>query len=134
MVRVWRPSVALVYLKNLRTNRLAHFRIHAPVVNGHRFTISGATAEWVMERPRKVKRVDFFPLSDYGSVEIVQSHASEAHPGVAWTAVGADEVLEGARFIRMYDRLSDPQRTAYISMPQRRGDTAVRISYGGFPH
>jgi Peptidase A4 family len=132
MVRVWRPSVALVYVKNLRTNRLAHFRIHAPVVNGHRFTISGATAEWVMERPRKLKSVDFFPLADYGSVEIFQCRAAEAHPGAAWTAVGAEEVLEGARFIRMYARLSNPQRTACISMPQRRGDRAVRISYGGF--
>jgi adenylate cyclase len=40
--------------------------------------------------------------------------------------------LSEARFIRMYARLSNPQRTAYISMPQRRGDRAVRISYGGF--
>jgi len=41
--------------------------------------------------------------------------------------------LQSARLIRMYDRLDNPQRTAFISMPQRKGDTAVGISYGGFP-
>jgi hypothetical protein len=133
MVRVWQPSVAVVYVKNVGTNRLAHFRVHAPVVNGHRFTISGATAEWIMERPKQLKTPEFFPLADYGSVEILQCNAVEADPGAAWVAVGADEVLQGARFIRMYDRLNNPQRTAFISMPERRSDTAVRISYGGFP-
>jgi hypothetical protein len=132
MVRVWQPSVAVVYVKNVSTNRLAHFRIHAPVLDGHRFTISGATAEWIMERPKQLKSNDFFPLADYHHVEILQCSAVEAHPGAAWTAVGTEEVLEGARFIRMYDRLSDPWRTAFISMPERRSDSAVRISYGGF--
>jgi hypothetical protein len=132
MVRVWQPSVAAVYVKNLGTNRLAHFRIRAPEVNGHRFKISGATAEWIMERPKRLKSDEFFPLADYGSVEIFQCNAVEAHPGAAWTAVAIEEVLEGARFIRMYDRLADPRRTAFVSMPERRSDTAVRISYGGF--
>jgi hypothetical protein len=133
MVRVWRPSIAVVYVKNLRTNRLAHFRIRAPVVRGHRFTISGATAEWIMERPRQLNSPDFFPLADYGSVQISQCNAVEAHPGAAWTATGTPKVLQGARFIRMYDRLNGPQRTAFTSMPERTSDTAVQISYGGFP-
>jgi len=134
MVRVWRPSVAVVYIKNLGSNKLAHFRVRAPVVNGHRFTISGATAEWIMERPKQLKTPDFFPLADYGSVEVLQCNAVEAHPGAAWVAVGFEEILQGARFIRMYDRLNGPQRTAFISMPKRRSDTAVRISFGGFRH
>ena len=32
----------------------------------------------------------------------------------------------------MYDRLKDPRRTAFISMPQKESDTLMRVSYGGF--
>jgi hypothetical protein len=138
MVRVWGPSVAAVYVKNLRTNLLAHFRIRAPTVildggHRHRYTISGATAEWVMERPTQLGTKTPFDLADYGSVELLHCNGVEANPTLPqWPwVVGTAQVLRGARFIRMYD--TPGNRTAFISMPQRTGDTSVRVTYGGFP-
>jgi hypothetical protein len=141
MVRVWQPSVAAVYVRNLRTRRLAHFRVHAPTVtlpggHPHQFTISGATAEWIMERPTHLGSDELYDLADYGSADLLQLHAVEADPTVhnwPWV-VGTNQVLKGARLIRMYDRLKDPGRTAFISMPGKESDTAVRVTYGGFPN
>jgi hypothetical protein len=135
MVRVWAPSVAAVYIKNVTTNRLAHFRIRAPVVNGHSFTISGATAEWIVERPARLQSDELFDLADYGSVELLQCHAAEANPALPnWPwVVGTDQILEGERLIRMYDVPRNPTRTQFISMPQKKTDTSVCVSYGGFP-
>lgn len=138
MVRVWGPSVAAVYVKNLRTNLLAHFRIRAPAVmldggHPHRYTISGATAEWIMERPTHLGSETPFDLADYGAVELLHCQGVEADPtlqGWPWV-VGTAQLLRGARFIRMYD--TPGNRVAFISMPQRIGDTSVRVTYGGFP-
>jgi peptidase A4-like protein len=134
MVRVWRPSIAVVYIRNLTTGRLAHFRIRAPVVNGHRFTISGATAEWIVERPTRLDNGELYDLADYGSIELLQCHAAEADPTLPnWPWVlGTNQTLGGARFIRMYDLLRNPTRTAFISMPQKESDSSARVSYGGF--
>jgi hypothetical protein len=138
MVRVWESSVAAVYVKNLRTNLLAHFRIRAPTVtlhggHVHRYKISGATAEWIMERPTHLGTTMPYDLADYSSVDLLHCHGAEADPALPqWPwVVGTAQVLRGARFIRMYD--TPGNRTAFISMPRRTGDTSVRVTYGGFP-
>lgn len=138
MVRVWEPSTAAVYVKNLRTNLLAHFRIRAPTVkldggHRHRYTISGATAEWIMERPTHLGTPMPFDLADYSSVDLLHCQGVEADPTLPhWPwVVGTSQVLRGARFIRMYD--TPGNRSAFISMPKRTGDTSVRVTYGGFP-
>jgi len=141
MVRVWQSRVAAVYIRNRSTNRLAHFRVSAPTVilpggHLHQFTISGATAEWIMERPTHLGSDELYHLADYGRADLRQLHAVEADPTVPnWPwVVGTNQVLKGARLIRMYDRLKDPTRTAFISMPGKESDTLVRVSYGGFPN
>ena len=53
-------------------------------------------------------------------------------PNWPWV-VGTNQTFKGARFIQMYDLLKNPWRTAFISMPKRKDDTAVRVKYGGFP-
>ena len=138
MVRVWEPSAAVVYVKNLRTNLLAHFRIDAPIValpggTPHRYTISGATAEWIMERPTRLGTDTPFDLADYGSTELLHCHAVAANPMLPnWPwVVGESQILRGARFIRMYD--TPGNRTEFISMAQRTSDTSVLVTYGGFP-
>jgi hypothetical protein len=141
MVQVWARNVAVVYIKNDRTGRLAHFSVEAPRLdlgNGHfyQYSISGATAEWIMERPTPLDDPDaLYPLADYGETDLRDCHAVEADPtlpGWPWIA-GQDRVLRGERLIRMCDTLFDPMRIAYCSMPLRCGDTAVRAHYGGFP-
>jgi hypothetical protein len=32
----------------------------------------------------------------------------------------------------MFQTLTDPARTAFISMPRKLNDTAIRVKYGGF--
>jgi hypothetical protein len=139
MVKEWQPSVAAIYVKNLTTNRLAHFLVDAPTVTlgggqPHQFTISGATAEWIMERPTRLDSGEPYDLADYGSADLLKLHAVEADPTVPnWPwVVGTNQTLKGARLIRMYDLLKDPRRTAFISMPWRESDTSIRVSYGGF--
>jgi len=136
MVRVWSPSIAVVYIRNLTTGRLAHFRLRAPIVNGHQFTISGATAEWIVERPTRLDNGELYDLADYRSIELLQYHAAEADPTLPnWPwVVGTNQTLKGARLIRMYDVLRNPTRTAFISMPQKETDSSARVSYGGFPN
>jgi hypothetical protein len=140
MVQVWEPNVAVVYIKNARTGRLAHFSIEAPLLdlgNGrfHKYRISGATAEWIMERPTPLQDPNsLYALADYGHADLLDCHASEADPtlpGWPWL-VGTDRVLRGERLIRMCDVLYDPMRIAFNSMPERQNDTSVRATYGGF--
>jgi hypothetical protein len=129
-----------MYIKNLRTNLHAHFLVSAPIVtlrggHQHQFTISGATAEWVMERPTRLDNGELYDLAYYYPVKLRHCHAAEANPTMPnWPwVVGTNQTFKGARFIQMYDLLKNPWRTAFISMPKRKDDTAVRVKYGGFP-
>jgi hypothetical protein len=95
--------------------------------------IAGATAEWIVERPAIPGQPIFFNFPDYGVTGFDLCMAVEGD-GVEIVSLigGLPQDLQGARFIRMYDRLKDPRRTAFISMPERTSDTALQISYGGF--
>ncbi len=43
---------------------------------------------------------------------------------------GIEQELRGERLIRMFDVLSDPQRTAFISMPSKTSDTSIHVRVG----
>jgi hypothetical protein len=97
--------------------------------------IAGATAEWIVERPAIPGQPTRYNFPDYRKTEFDLCVAVEGDGVDIFSLFGGlSQDLRGARFIRMYDRLNGPQRTAFISMPKRTSDTAVRISYGGFPH
>jgi hypothetical protein len=96
--------------------------------------IAGATAEWILERPAIPGQTTRYNFPDYGYTEFDLCVAVEGDGVDIFSLFGGlPQELQGARFIRMYDRLNNPQRTAFISIPERASDTAVRISYGGFP-
>ena len=88
-----------------------------------------------MERPTRLDNGELYDLADYHRVRLRHCHGAEANPTMPnWPwVVGTNQTFKGARFIQMYDVLNDPHRTAFISMPKRRSDTAVRVKYGGFP-
>ena len=95
--------------------------------------IAGATAEWIVERPAIPGQTIFFNLPDYGVTGFDLCMGVEGDGIEILSLVGGvPQDLQGARFIRMYDRLKDPRRTAFISMPERTSDTTLEISYGGF--
>ena len=131
------PQTVILVMVNLSTMQAQAVEATAPPVqvNGIMATpaIAGATAEWIVERPAIPGQTTRYNFPDYGHTEFDLCVAVESNSvDIAALFDGSLQDLQGARFIRMYDRLNDPQRTAFISMPKRRGDTAVRIRYGGF--
>jgi hypothetical protein len=85
-------------------------------------TISGATAEWVMERPTHLSSDKLYPLPQYDSLHFSDCLAIAAHaPGER----GHEEMLPGARLIDMYEVREHPHRIAEISVAKREGDQEV---------
>jgi hypothetical protein len=118
-----------VYCHNLTTHILFGFPASAPVINGATPVIAGATAEWVMERPTIPGKDTMYAFPNYSSVTFSQCVAGAAPgPGPA----GSQHVLQGTRFIRMYDVLTNPMRTSFISMPSLVSATSLKTTYGGF--
>jgi len=88
--------------------------------------VSGATAEWVMERPTVWASEELHELPQYGTVEFFGCGAVSArNPGEP----GRGETLVGARFINMQKVETDPSRTVTISVAERSGDHGVRMTY-----
>ena len=112
----------------------AAVKIDAPSItlpNGNKvqLSVSGATAEWIMERPMIPPTTDLAPFADYDCIDFVNCRAFEGSP--------QDSVLrlqnpKSPRFIRMYDIYQNPPRTRYISMPERIDDSSFRVTYGDF--
>jgi hypothetical protein len=95
--------------------------------------IAGSTAEWIMERPRVVGQTTIYNFPDYGETEFDFCLAVESDDVDIFALFnGIPQQLQGARRIRMFQTLTDPARTAFISMPRKLNDTAIRVKYGGF--
>jgi hypothetical protein len=95
--------------------------------------IAGATAEWIVERPAIPRQQQRYNFPNYGETEFDFCVAVEGvRVNIASLLTGVPQQLQGARRIRMFDVLSNPARTAFISMPRKLDDTSVNLSYGGF--
>ncbi len=108
----------------------------APIIclkgfGAYQVSVTGATAEWVMERPTIIgtKTLQLFP--DYGNIEFDGCHAVEALPG---GVLPAGMNLRSARFIRMNEVRHAPERTVFISMPQRIDDVSFSVTHGDHWH
>jgi len=129
LLRVKGPRDVSVSIRNLSTNQLTRLDMTMPDPT---LQISGATAEWIMETPTVLNsnppRLHNFPA--YNTMEFVDCVASAAiAPGQPETP----HILQGAEFIRMFKVRDNPESTAFISVPEKRSDLAVRLTYGGFP-
>jgi hypothetical protein len=127
------PTLAIGYLANVSTNQLAIVGLTSPTVifegSAVALTISGATAEWILERPTKFHSTELYAFPDYGTMSFSSCWAGAAPP--AGSPISYHD-LQPARFIRMYDTLHDPTRTVFISMAERQSDTSVYLKYGDF--
>jgi hypothetical protein len=95
--------------------------------------IAGATAEWIVERPRIVDQKTRYNFPNYGRTEFDICVAVEADSVDIFSLFnGVPQKLRGERLIRMFDVLSNPARTAYISMPSKLSDTSICVKWGGF--
>jgi Peptidase A4 family len=101
-------------------------------------SIAGATAEWIVERPRVPNPQPGQPptaynFADYGQTEFELCLAVEGDSvDTASLFAGLPQELQGARRIRMFDVLVNPARTEFISMPRKLSDTSIRVKYGSF--
>jgi len=115
-------AVAL-HLKNQTSGLCVNFRCEAPDPLA---PVDGTAAEWIVERPTHLKTDRLYPLPAYGSVVFGDCVAeTRSTPN---SAAGTARDLRGARLIRMYDVLHAPHRAALISVPERTGDGALRVS------
>jgi hypothetical protein len=99
-----------------------------PLVPGFiRANVSGATAEWVMERPAVVPFSVLFDLPDYSPVTFRRCYAARTLvPGGPWLAV---QTVENPRLIRMYRDAFNPRRTVTTSVARRVSATRVMTFY-----
>jgi hypothetical protein len=128
---VWAKSanVAICYLRNVSTAQLAVVGMKAPAVSPDgELSISGATAEWILERPTIPGDTRLYPFPDYRTTEFAAWAAVAQDAGPPQAPLG----LKTSRGIAMYDTQDNPAGTAFISMPHRKGDTAIKLDYGGF--
>ncbi|SED51408.1 Peptidase A4 family protein [Rhizobiales bacterium GAS188] len=89
--------------------------------------ISGATAEWVLERPAVFptppkQPVKLYELPDYGTMAFGSCLKVSAS---APSAVGREEKLPGARLLRMFEVEKKPLRTQFISVAELISDEEV---------
>jgi hypothetical protein len=104
------------------------FKMDAPShpVTGRQANVSGATAEWIVERPADVATGPY-KLPDYHQVAFTSCYAVQAalQPGGG----GLERTLDGARLISMYDIEGNPQRRVTISKPERPDADRFRVNY-----
>jgi hypothetical protein len=85
--------------------------------------VTGATAEWIMERPRDPATERHYRLPDYGTVVFNDCQALSARaPGQA----GRTRTLQGMRRVAMYEVRSAPSRSKNVSRA-RRPTSADRV-------
>jgi hypothetical protein len=107
-------------IENRTTGEIFPFTMDAPVhkSSGMQVKISGATAEWVVERPANEGAL--YELPDYGTVHFTNCFALSAEmPVGGGPGPGREQTLDGARLIRMYKIESNPSRTVMISKARR---------------
>jgi Peptidase A4 family len=120
-------STVRFYLKNATTGDFVWpFDESAPPATPP-VEVSGATAEWVMERPRNLNPpFSLYELPKYGTVGFSHCLAVAAdapgQPGQAHT-------LAGAKLIDMFAVRDHPPRTADISIAKKQSDQQLATFY-----
>lgn len=109
-------------IKNRNTGAILPFIMDAPTdtPSGMQLKVSGATAEWIVERPANELTGDLYELPNYGTVHFTNCFALSAEmPVGGMPGPGREQTLDGARLIRMYKRERNPSRTVMISKAER---------------
>jgi hypothetical protein len=106
------------YIKNLTTTHAFGFKMCSPFdpMLNRRLRVSGATAEWIMERPADPDTEAIYNLPDYNVAHFYNCFALSAYVpegGVPGPAV--ERNLDAARGINMYKVERNPSRSVSIS-------------------
>jgi hypothetical protein len=110
------------------------FTMNAPTdtSSGIQAKVSGATAEWIVERPTDANTGELHELPDYKNVHFTDCFAISAHmpPGQP-PGPGLEQTLDGARLINMYKVERNPSRTVTISKAERPDVDRFETTYTG---
>ena len=92
--------------------------------------ISGATAQWIHERPLTIdSKLELF--AKYDPVRFRHCVAGTAD---AFGPATSEETLTAPRFFRLFEVPEPlPPQARLISMPSLISTTSIEVSYGGFP-
>jgi hypothetical protein len=92
--------------------------------------VSGATAEWILERPADLLTGMIYELPDYDEVDFTSCLAVSAELSQAGlSGPGREHTLEGARLVNMYRVAQGPPRTVTISKAKRLDVDRVGTTY-----
>jgi hypothetical protein len=109
-------------IKNRTTGEILPFIMDAPTdtSSGMQLKVSGATAEWIVERPANEITGELYELPNYDTVHFTNCFALSAEMPVGGVpGPGREQTLDGARLIRMYKSERNPSRTVMISKAER---------------
>ena len=105
-------------IENRTTGKILPFYMDAPTdtSSGMQPKVSGATAEWVVERPADEITGELYELPNYDTAHFTNCFALSAEMPVGGVpGPGREQTLDGARLIRMYKIERNPSRTVTIS-------------------
>jgi hypothetical protein len=82
--------------------------------------VSGASAEWIVERPTNAATGDLYELPDYDEIHFTNCFAISANmPPAQPPGPGLEQTLDGAKLINMYKVERNPSRRVTISKTER---------------
>jgi Peptidase A4 family len=134
IVQVVDPTHAILAIIKFGTPILFWYKLWFPQPVGGPLgpqpRISGATAEWVVERPTKPNSDVLYELPDYGQIAFSDCVATMAiRP---WVPPVTFPGIDNARLIRMFGQRDNPSRTVMLSAPTRMApvqDRAFLVDY-----
>jgi hypothetical protein len=113
-------------IKNATTGHATNFFQGPPAVAGLPFKVSGATAEWVMERAADAGTPKPQQLPDYGTVDFHDCGATAINP---MSGATVERSLSAARLIDMYEDTDGQQGIAKKSIAERVSTTEFVTEY-----
>jgi Peptidase A4 family len=114
------PGDVRFNLKNQRTKKIIAFKVRAPA----QILPLGSSVEWVHERPTDQDRI--YPLAKCTPVSF--RHCLAENAACFGGAMTLQKLDKNARLIRMCEPFASPQRSALVSIPQKKGP-GVQIEY-----
>lgn len=130
------PTSVVGYLRNLRTNEMTTVEADAPSVRPDggpevQLIVTGANAEWVLERPTEFDTDQLCAFPDYGTATFSSCCAGAAEKPGSLQAV-QERDLTAAELLRLFDVRPDGAHTAFLSMPERVSNAGLHLRYGSF--
>jgi hypothetical protein len=90
-------------------------------------SVTGATAEWIMERPMDLLSHELQGFANYVSSDFVSCFAMEA---LDRSSPLVFRNLSSPKFIRMLEVDQKTERSSYLSLPERVDDMSFTVTYG----